>query len=124
MYVWEEAVKVLKHWQEIGRDDMYISVHISVKDFQNLDLVAIFSDLLMRYNINPKRLKLEITESVMMNDIASILETFSNLQKAGFEIEIDDFGSDSRRCGGVRTSAAIKPNGMQFVSGILFLTTN
>ena len=93
MYVWEEAVKVLRRWQDMGQEDMYISVNISVKDFQNLDLIAIFSDLLKRYEINPKRLKLEITESVMMNDINSILDTFSKLQKLGFEIEIDDFGS-------------------------------
>lgn len=93
MFVWEQAAKRLKHWKEIGREDLYISVNISAKEFEYLDLYKIFTELVERYDISPRNLKLEITETAMMDDLEGKLQLFSRLQEYGFEIEIDDFGS-------------------------------
>lgn len=92
-FIWEEAVKRLKVWKEAGREDLHISVNISIKDFEHLDLYKVFTGLVERYKVNPGRLKLEITETVMMDEIKDKLELLKKLQDYGFEIEIDDFGS-------------------------------
>ena len=46
-----------------------------------------------RYGIDPKHLKLEITETALMSDIDKYRKLIARLQGAGFEVEIDDFGS-------------------------------
>ena len=46
-----------------------------------------------KYEIQPERLKLEITETTLMSDFDKNMEILSRLQEYGFQIEIDDFGS-------------------------------
>ena len=46
-----------------------------------------------KYNIDPKRLKLEITESIFMNEKEKQIDILNSLKQYGFMIEIDDFGS-------------------------------
>ncbi|MDY3920825.1 MAG: EAL domain-containing protein [Hallerella porci] len=93
LFIWEEAAKKLAEWKKEGRDDLHISVNISTKDFQHLDLFATFTNLVRKYGISPQKLKLEITESSMMLDLEKQLLLIDKLQNFGFDIEIDDFGS-------------------------------
>ena len=58
-----------------------------------MDLFKIFTDLVDRYGVDPKRVKLEITESVFLVDPTNRLDLFYRLQEYGFLIELDDFGS-------------------------------
>ena len=51
------------------------------------------TDIVRRYGIAPKHLNLEITETVIMSDVKMHMEILDRLQKFGFQIEIDDFGS-------------------------------
>ena len=92
-YMWEEAAKTLAKWKAIGKEDYCISVNISTKDFYYCDIYSIFINLIQKYDINPHNLKIEITESVFMNDVDKSIEILDNLKNKGFEIEIDDFGS-------------------------------
>lgn len=92
-YLWEEAAKQLSRWKKLGREDLHISVNISVKDFYNEDLYAVFTDLVEKYDIDPKNLKLEITETAVINDTIAINNLLQKLRQFGFEIELDDFGS-------------------------------
>lgn len=92
-YIWELACKKLREWRDRGRDDLHISVNISVKDFYYIDLYETFTRLVEKYDIPPKNLKLEITESILMTDTHNQLKLLDRLREYGFEIEIDDFGS-------------------------------
>lgn len=92
-YIWEEAVKKLKEWQSLRGKKASISVNISPKDFFYLDIYQVFTSLVEKYEIQPKYLKLEITESVFLEDTKKQLALIGHLQKYGFDIEIDDFGS-------------------------------
>ena len=78
---------------EEGRDELYISVNISTKDFQYMDVYQTITSLVERYGIIPSTLKLEITETAIMMGNAGELETISSFRNYGFEVEIDDFGS-------------------------------
>ena len=92
-YIWEAACKQLKKWKEAGREDLYISVNISLKDFYFLNVHQIFMDLTKKYEIEPKQLKLEITETAVVMDLERQLELVRKLRQSGFIVEMDDFGS-------------------------------
>ena len=92
-YVWEKACQQLKIWKDMGREDMYISVNISPKDFYFLDIYPIFTGLVERYGIKPGNLRLEITESALSINLERQLELINKLRAYGFSVEMDDFGS-------------------------------
>lgn len=92
-YMWECAVKKLKEWKDAGKEQYHISVNISAKDFYYIDVYKTVTDLVQKYGVDPSRLKLEITESAFMIDPDQQLELITRLQKYGFQVEIDDFGS-------------------------------
>ncbi len=92
-YVWELACEKLRQWKSLGLDDYYISVNISPRDFYFVDLYDTFTSLVEKYRISPKNLHLEITESVIMNDVKKQVALINSLRAYGFLIEMDDFGS-------------------------------
>jgi len=93
VYIWEEAAKKLYEWKHRGVTNKHISVNISVNDFYYVDIYKIFTGLVRKYDIDPENLKLEITETVFMQDREFHLEMLKKLRKFGFKIEVDDFGS-------------------------------
>lgn len=92
-FVWEQAAKKLRQWKDNGREDLHISVNISVKDFYFVDVYQVITDLVRKYEINSKNLRLEITETALAVNINEILDVLEKLHGEGFIIEIDDFGS-------------------------------
>ena len=92
-YVWELACKQLRAWKDQGHEERSISVNISAKDFYLTDLYECLTGLVERYEIKPKNLKLEITETAFVLDVRKQMELVRALQTYGFLIEIDDFGS-------------------------------
>jgi EAL domain-containing protein (putative c-di-GMP-specific phosphodiesterase class I) len=92
-YMWEAACKQLRKWTDEGRREVYISVNISPKDFYFVDVYQTFVGLLDKYRIEPKQLKLEITESAVMRDFETQKELINKLRSLGFVVEMDDFGS-------------------------------
>ncbi len=92
-YIWELACKQIRKWMDDGKDDLYISVNISPRDFYFLNIYQIFTELIEKYSIDPKYLKLEITETAVVMDFERQLDLISRLRKTGFVVEMDDFGS-------------------------------
>lgn len=92
-YIWEEAAKKLKEWKYERNSNAFISVNISPKDFIYLDIYQVFTSLVEKYQISPKSLKLEITETAFLEDTERQLALIDRLQGYGFDIGIDDFGN-------------------------------
>lgn len=92
-YIWELACKQLRKWKDEGREDVYLSVNISPRDFYFLNIYQIFTELVEKYDIAPKNLKLEITETAIVMDFQRQLELITRLRQNGFVVEMDDFGS-------------------------------
>ena len=90
--VWEQAAETLQKWQGTDKKDLYLSINISAKDFYYLDVYQTLTEIVETYNIDPKKLRLEITESVLMSDVEKLLALTKKLHQYGFFIEIDDFG--------------------------------
>ena len=78
---------------EVVEKDMFISVNISPKDFYYIDILSEITGLVKEYDIDPKKLRVEITETVMMTDAYEKFGKLEELRKAGFIVEMDDFGS-------------------------------
>lgn len=92
-YVWRLAFQKLFEWKTAGRDDFYISVNISPKDFFLMSIINEFNDLLEEFAIDPKNLHIELSEDVMMGDLERQIRLIEQLRKIGFTIEIGDFGA-------------------------------
>ncbi len=92
-YIWECACRILRRWSFEGRKDLYLSVNISPKDFYMIDVPEVIIGLADKYELDRNKLRLEITESIMMDDIDEKLKTIDKLREAGFIVEMDDFGS-------------------------------
>ncbi len=93
LYIWEEACRILASWKGTERDALHLSVNISPKDFYFVDIYETFTSLAERFGLDPKKLHLEITETVVMNDAVENINTINRLREYGFIVEMDDFGS-------------------------------
>lgn len=94
LYMWEEAAKLLSKWKHDGdKKNLSISVNISPKDLYYLDIEKELVDLVRKYDISPDKMNVEITESSFVNNADLYVDLIAKLHKAGFAIEIDDFGS-------------------------------
>ena len=92
-HIWELACKQLSKWKTEEKEDLYISVNISPRDFYFLNIYHVFTDLVVKYDIDPHNLKLEITETAIAMDVDRQLELIERLRNYGFIVEMDDFGS-------------------------------
>ncbi len=92
-YVWELAARQLADWKGTEREGIAISVNVSPKDLYYLDIKKEFMELVKRYDIDPKYLNIEITETAVTSDVNKCSRLILELQKSGFVVEIDDFGS-------------------------------
>lgn len=92
-YVWEHACQIIRRWIDEGRDPYPISVNMSRVSLYNPKLVDIICMLVKKYDIPPRLLQLELTESAYTSNPALIKEAMSQLQQKGFSILMDDFGS-------------------------------
>ena len=91
-YMWRCACEILAKWKEEGLN-LFVSINISPKDFYFMDVVSVIISYADKYNIDRSRLRIEITESVMMDDNRYRMRIMNDFREAGFIVEIDDFGS-------------------------------
>ncbi|MBO4338048.1 MAG: EAL domain-containing protein, partial [Lachnospiraceae bacterium] len=91
-YMWRCACEILSRWSKEKRD-LFLSVNISPKDFYFMDVAAELSGLVAEYGIPASSLRVEITETVMMNNSDDRMDDIRKLKEKGFIVEMDDFGS-------------------------------
>lgn len=91
-YMWRCACEILSRWKDEGRD-MFISINISPKDFYFMDVAEEIRSVVREFGVDPGKLRIELTETVMMTDIENRVAILNDLKKEGFIVEMDDFGS-------------------------------
>ena len=91
-HMWRCTCEILSRWQK-ANSDLFISVNISPKDFYFVDVVGEIKKLVEEFRLEPSKLRIEITETVMMNDAENRMALLDEFRKSGFIVEMDDFGS-------------------------------
>ena len=92
-YVWCEAAKQVRDWKERLGIPLPVSVNVSRIDLYDPLLVDKLEEIVRQNGLSNEDLLLEITESAYTENSDQIISTVKTLQKLGFRIEMDDFGS-------------------------------
>lgn len=91
-WVIDEACRQLAAWQAMGID-LSMGVNISAQQFEQSDLAERITAITREHGVAPGSLKLEITESMAMQNPEATLQTLTALRSAGFRLALDDFGT-------------------------------
>jgi len=94
-WVLEEATRQVREWQDLypGAVPLVMTVNLSARQFQQPDLADRVAAVIARAGISPDQLCLEVTESVMMDDVDAATLMLKRLKEIGLCLAIDDFGT-------------------------------
>lgn len=92
-YMWEETLKVLYRWKKEERPVLPVSVNVSRLHTCRVTLTPLLTSLTEKYGLTPDRLHLEMTETLLMENQNELVDLMTSLRRAGFILELDDFGS-------------------------------
>lgn len=94
-WILHEACRQMQEWKENYSQpkDLIVSVNLSARQLEQIDLAEQISDVLRETGFDPNCLRLEITESVIMNNAEQAVITVNQLRGLGVRVSIDDFGT-------------------------------
>ncbi|AEB74796.1 bifunctional diguanylate cyclase/phosphodiesterase [Clostridium botulinum] len=92
-WVISEACRQNKLWHDAGFKDLIVSINLSALQFEEKDLVDTIKNELIKANLPPKYLEIEITEGILMENTEQAIRTLCELKDIGVKIAIDDFGT-------------------------------
>ncbi len=93
-WVVETACAQLREWADDPTTSaLTLSINVSSKQFQQDDFVSLLQQAILKHQINPTRLKLELTESLLLENIEETIARMSELGTLGIQLSLDDFGT-------------------------------
>ncbi|BCJ99060.1 bifunctional diguanylate cyclase/phosphodiesterase [Anaerocolumna chitinilytica] len=92
-YVLRTACRQSMEWERAGLTGIMMSVNISVKQINSLNIVQDILDIIDETHMIPEHLILEITESVAMENISKTIDIMNQLREKGITFSLDDFGT-------------------------------
>ncbi len=94
-WILKTACQQMYQWQQEMSDfnSLFISVNLSVGQFEQKNLIESIQNILESTGLAPQNLKLEITESMVMDDVKSAIAILEKLKFLGIKLSMDDFGT-------------------------------
>ena len=94
-WILETACRQMQAWrsQYAEAENVVMSVNLSSRQFAQPDLLAQIQEILILTELNPANLKLEITESMVMDDVENTIILLNQLKELNLKISMDDFGT-------------------------------
>ena len=93
-WVLNAACAQLKLWQNMAlTQDLILSVNVSAKQFRQNDFTTQVKTTVEQHGIDPTKLKLELTESILLEDFEGTIATMNALKEIGVLFSLDDFGT-------------------------------
>lgn len=92
-WVLNQACQQMRKWLDEGVSDLKIAVNLSVKQLYDSDLFQHVQDALVRHNVEPSTLEVEVTETGMMENIEVAIKNLDKVRGIGVSVAIDDFGT-------------------------------
>lgn len=93
LYMFEEVCKLIERWHREGRQIIPVSVNLSRSHFEIPNFFDYYEYVLKKYDIPPKSIEIELTESLFYNDFELLSDLVNKIHKVGLSCSIDDFGS-------------------------------
>lgn len=91
-WVFRTACRQLKQWEQDGLPEVTVSINISPRQFMSRRLVSTLLTIIREIGADPRRIELEITETMIMRNLEQSIETLAQLRSVGMQVAIDDFG--------------------------------
>ena len=92
-WVLQEACRQAKAWIDDGMAPLVVAVNLSAQQFKRGDVVATVAKALEDSGLPAALLELELTESILLQETGTVMETLYRLKKLGVQLSIDDFGT-------------------------------
>ena len=92
-WVLESACHKLHEWHELGYPDLRMAINLSAVQLQDKHIVNRISYLLHKYQIEPDKLELEVTETCILEDVELSKEQLRKIKNIGVTLSLDDFGT-------------------------------
>jgi len=92
-WVVEESIKTFVNWKKQYDCNVILSLNISPIQYMRDEFVDGIINIIHKYNVDPKELELEITESVLIENFKDVIEKLQILRSYGIRISLDDFGT-------------------------------
>lgn len=92
-WIIEESLRCHAKWKEKYGYPMIISINISAIQYKRQDFVGMIMEAIQKYNVEPSEVELEITESVLIEDLDEVKEKLQTIREYGVRISLDDFGT-------------------------------
>lgn len=105
-----QACQQIREWHSVGAQDMYVSVNITLRQFEDVEFTDFIYRCLDNYGIPPCALHLEIPEGVLMGNPKRSYQLLDRLRDGGIHTVVDNFGSD---CNAIRSLAELPVSGIK-----------
>ena len=92
-WILQTACQQIQAWKNDGFSGLRVAVNLSPRQFHQPDLSSRVAQILEKIGLEPSSLELELTESLMVEDVKSAIATLTKLKNLGVSISIDDFGT-------------------------------
>ena len=92
-WVLNTAFCTLKNWQQKYSFKGIMSINISPVQLKQPNFIENIRNLLIKYNLNPDTVEIEITEGIMIENMNEAIEELNSLKNIGLRISLDDFGT-------------------------------
>lgn len=93
LYMFEEVCKLVERWNKEGHPIIPVSVNLSRSHFEIPNFFDYYEYVLKKYDVPPRSIEIELTESLFFNDMESLSVLVQQIHDAGLSCSIDDFGS-------------------------------
>jgi len=94
LWVLRTACAQLRHWQaDPLRRTLQLAVNVSARQFRQPDFVAQIARVLQESGVNPELLKLELTESIVLENVEETINKMREIKRLGVTFSMDDFGT-------------------------------
>lgn len=93
LYVFEKVCRLLRDWIDRGLEPVPVSVNLSRVHLQVPDFLDKFKELQERYQIPPRLLEIELTETMVFENLEFLKQVVDDIHSMGFTCSMDDFGS-------------------------------
>jgi diguanylate cyclase (GGDEF)-like protein/PAS domain S-box-containing protein len=107
-WVLHETCRQNKAWQDAGLSPVNISVNVSARQFREKTLISRVVGALQGSGMEARYLELEITESLIMQDVDQAVKTMEELQRLGVQLSIDDFGTGYSSLNALKTFPVVR----------------